>query len=81
MGVAFIIMSFIFAEAIAFLAYRLFRLNKDLNETSKNLEETTENLNSLAECVLKIAKQSANIEVIEPGKNSDDFTFPNSEGL
>lgn len=81
MVVAFIITTFVLSEAIGFLAYKVFTLNKSLNETTKNLEETAENLNSLAECVLKMAKHSSGVEVLNPAENSTGFTFPNKEGF
>ena len=81
MIIAFIITTLVLSEAVGFLAYKVFTLNKSLNETAQNLEETAENLNSLAECVLKMAKHSSGVEVINTVENPTDFTFPNKEGF
>lgn len=71
MVIAFVVATVIFSEAIGFLAYYVYRLRKIL-------KENTENLNTLAECVLHMAKDAPNIDVVE---KSVDFHFPNSEGF
>ena len=71
MEIAFIITSIIFSEAIGFLAYSVYKLRK-------RLKETTDNVNTLAECVLHMAKDSPDIDVVEKSAN---LNFPNSEGF
>lgn len=72
----------VLVEAIGFLAYKVFKINKELQETISNLSATTTNLNGLADCVLKLAKSSPNFDVVENSSDkSEDFNFPNSEGF
>ena len=68
--VAVTILGIAVVEAVAFLIYKVFKMQKDLDTTSKNLE-------GLSECVLEIAKRIPSVDVIEEEKvNSSDFDFP-----
>lgn len=75
MAVVIAIASVILVEVMGFLVYKIFNIEK-------NLRETTSNLNGLAECVLKLAKATQNVDVIETSEdNATDFNFPNKEGF
>lgn len=68
--VAVTILGIAVVEAIAFLIYKIFKMQSELTTTSKNLE-------SLSECVLELAKRIPIVDVIEEEKtNSSDFDFP-----
>ena len=63
----------ILAEAIAVLAYLIYKIKKELNEA-------THNLDTLAKCVLHVAKHSSGIDVVE-SIDTSEITFPNDEGF
>lgn len=68
--VAVTILGIAIVEAVAFLIYKVIKMNKDL-------EKTIENVNGLSECVLTMAKRMPSVDVIEEEKvNSSDFDFP-----
>ena len=65
----------ILAEAVGFLAYKL-------HKVSKELEESENTLDALAECVLNLSKQIPRVEIVgSPKMKSADFNFPNNEGF
>lgn len=65
----------ILAEAVGFLAYKL-------HKVSKELEESENTLDTLAECVLDLSKQIPRVEIVDnPRAKSTDFNFPNNEGF
>ena len=68
--VAVTILGVAIVEAVAYLIYKVFKMQKELDTASKNLEE-------LSECVVEMAKRVSGIDVIEEEKtNSSDFDFP-----
>ena len=73
--IIFAISTIILFETVGFLAYKVYKLSKELEETECSLD-------NLAECVLTISKNAPKIEIIEKHKSkSTDFNFPNSEGF
>lgn len=68
--VAVTILGIAIVEVVAFLIYKVFKMQKELDTTSKNLE-------GLSECMLEMAKRVSGIDVIEEEKtSSSDFDFP-----
>ena len=73
--IIFAISTVILAEAVGVLAYKVYKLNKELNETEDSLD-------NLAECVLTLSKNTPKVEIIGNHKSrSTDFNFPNNEGF
>lgn len=75
----FALATLILSEAVCILAYTIYKMKKELVETRTNLD-------NLAECVLKLARHTAGIDVVETSE--DEFAtdinfpkFPNSEGF
>ena len=62
----------ILAEAVAVLAYTVYKIKKELHEAIINLD-------TLAGCVLHVAKHTAGVEIVESDGNT--ITFPNDEGF
>lgn len=68
--VAVTILGIVIVEAVAYLIYKVFKMQKELDTITKDLE-------SVAECTLKLAKCMPSVDVIEEEKtNSSDFDFP-----
>lgn len=73
--IIFAISIVILAEAVGVLAYKVYKLNKELNETADSLD-------NLAECVLTLSKNTPKVEIIKQSANkATDFKFPNNEGF
>ena len=62
----------ILSEAVGVLAYALYKVKKEL-------KQTIDNLDNLADCVLKLAKHTAGVEIVE--HDGTEITFPNNEGF
>lgn len=62
----------ILSEAVGVLAYKLY-------ETRKELIQTIDNVDNLADCVLKLAKHTAGVDIVE--HDGTEITFPNNEGF
>lgn len=60
----------VLVEAVAFLTYKVIKLEKELKELSNNTE-------TLAGCTLELSKHVAGVDVIE----EDNYSFPNTEGF
>lgn len=74
METVFIIVSTIVAvvliEAVAYLLYKVFNMNKEL-------KKTVDNLGGLSECVLEMVKRMPDVDVLEEKEvNANDFDFP-----
>lgn len=68
--VAITILGIAIVEAVAFLIYKVSKMNKELNQVITNID-------GLSECMLELAKRVSGIDVIEEEKvNSSDFDFP-----
>ena len=67
--VAVTILGIAIVEAVAYLIYKVFKMQKELDTITKDLE-------SVAECTLKLAKCMPSVDVIEEKTNSSDFDFP-----
>lgn len=69
--VAVTIVGILIVEAIAFLAYKVFKMGNDIKQLVNNVE-------GLSHCMLEIAKRSNGMNVIETEdlNNSSDFDFP-----
>lgn len=68
--VAVTILSIAIVEAVAYLIYKVSKMNKELNRVITNID-------GLSECMLEMAKRMPSIDVIEEEKtNSSDFDFP-----
>ena len=63
----------ILAEAVGVIAYMVYKMKKELTQTTSNLD-------NLAKCTLKLAKHTAGIEVVE-NLDTDGVSFPNNEGF
>lgn len=73
--IIFAISIVILAEAVGVLAYKVYKLHKELEETAISVD-------NLAECVLTLSKNTPKVEIIKPSVNkTTDFRFPNNEGF
>jgi len=63
----------ILAEAVAVLAYTVYKIKKELHEAITNLD-------TLAGCVLHVAKHTAGVDVLE-NIETDKISFPSNEGF
>lgn len=68
--VAITILGIAIVEVVAYLIYKVSKMNKELNQVITNID-------GLSECMLELAKRVSGIDVIEEEKtNSSDFDFP-----
>lgn len=68
--VAVTIFGIAMVEAVAFLIYKVFKMQKELNTAISNID-------GLSNCMLEMAKRVSGVDVIEEEKtNSSDFDFP-----
>lgn len=64
----------ILSECVGFLAFKVFKLSKALKLDEKNIS-------ALTDCILKLAKATQNVDVVEEYSSDTDFSFPDKEGF